>query len=243
MPVASKSKDVIFVVLLLFGIVIAMQSRSILVARQQKSKEQTPIQSLSAERDQVKLEGLELQQNLRNLEKEMEEIIKRFDSGDNPILNELVRTRKTMQLINGFTDVKGNGVILILNDAPARTEVDPRELIIHDSDIIAILNELRAAGAQALAINDERIIATSKQLCAGPTILINKNRYPVPYVIKAIGDPEALYSALERSEAVLIMRIYNIRVDIRKENEILIPRFKAYDSIDKMISGMEVVEK
>lgn len=240
---ATRSKSILFVIFLLFGMVITMQLRSILLAQQQKSKEQTSIQSLSTELEQVKTEGLELQENLRMLEEEMEEIIKRFDSGDNPTLNELVKTRKNMQLINGFTSVRGDGVVITLNDAPARTEVDPNELIIHDSDITAILNDLKAAGAQALAINDERIIATSKQLCTGPTILINKSRYPVPYIIKAIGDQEALYSALEQSESVFIMRIYNIRVDIRKEKDILVPRFKVYESIDKMISGMEVVDK
>ncbi len=240
---ATRSKSILFVIFLLFGMVITMQLRSILLAQQQKSKEQTSIQSLSTELEQVKTEGLELQENLRMLEEEMEEIIKRFDSGDNPTLNELVKTRKNMQLINGFTSVRGDGVVITLNDAPAKTEVDPNELIIHDSDITAILNDLKAAGAQALAINDERIIATSKQLCTGPTILINKSRYPVPYIIKAIGDQEALYSALEQSESVFIMRIYNIRVDIRKEKDILVPRFKVYESIDKMISGMEVVDK
>lgn len=240
---ATRSKSILFVIFLLFGMVITMQLRSILLAQQQKSREQTSIQSLSTELEQVKTEGLELQENLRMLEEEMEEIIKRFDSGDNPTLNELVKTRKNMQLINGFTSVRGDGVVITLNDAPAKTEVDPNELIIHDSDITAILNDLKAAGAQALAINDERIIATSKQLCTGPTILINKSRYPVPYIIKAIGDQEALYSALEQSESVFIMRIYNIRVDIRKEKDILVPRFKVYESIDKMISGMEVVDK
>lgn len=240
---ASKAKGILFVVFLLFGMFVTMQARSIILAQQHKSQDQTSIQSLSEELEQVKLEGLELQEALRTLEEEMEEIIKSFDSGDNPILNELVKTRRHLQLINGFTDVKGKGVTVTLNDAPARTEAYPSELVIHDSDIITILNELRAAGAQAIAINDERIIATSKQLCAGPTILINKNRYPAPYTIKAIGDPDALYAALEQSEVVFIMRIYNIRVDIRKEEEILIPRYRVYESIDKMISGMEVVDK
>lgn len=94
-----------------------------------------------------------------------------------------------------------------------------------------------------MAINDERILATSKQICAGPTILINQNRYPVPYVVKAIGDPDALYDAIEQSEAVIIMRIYDIQVDIRKESEIIIPRYRTYRNIRNMISGLEVVEK
>ena len=167
-----------------------------------------------------------------------------WSNNDNPMLNDLMQERKEALLYSGMTDVKGSGVIVTLNDAPARTGVDPSELIIHDMDIIEILNDLRAAGAQALAINDERILAISKQFCAGPTILINQNRYPVPYIIKAIGDPEALYTALEESEAVIIMRIYNIQVDIRKEQEMVIPRYKTYyQGIEKLISGLEVVNQ
>lgn len=239
----KKTRAILFVVFLFFGMFITMQFRTVLLAQQQKSREETSIQSLASELEQVKQEGLELQGMLRELEEDLEEMISQFDSGDNPILNDLVKTRRQLQLMNGFTDVKGSGVVVVLNDAPARENIDPSELVIHDSDITAVLNELRAAGAQALSINDERIIATSKQLCTGPTILINQNRYPVPYTIKAIGDPDELYSALENSEAVFIMRVYNIQVDMRKEQEIIIPRFKAYENIKRMISGMEVVDK
>jgi uncharacterized protein YlxW (UPF0749 family) len=222
---------------------ITMQFRTILLAQQQTARGQTSLQSLSAELEEVMREGSQLQEQIRAIEEEMDEIMNQWENNDNPMLNELVRERKEAQLFSGMTDVKGSGVIITLNDAPARTEVDPSELIIHDMDILEIMNELRAAGAQALSINDERILSTSKQFCAGPTILINQNRYPVPYIIKAIGDPEALYTALEESEAVIIMRIYNIQVDIRKEQEIVIPKFKAYQDIEHMISGLEVVNQ
>ena len=238
-----KSKGVLFVVFLLFGMIITMQFRTILLAQQQNGMGHSSVQSLSSELDQVKNEGLRLLEELQKLEEEKAEIMRQISNDGNPVINELLSDKNELQIVNGLTDVKGSGVIITLNDAPARTEMDPRQLIIHDSDIIRILNELRAAGAQALAINDERILATSKQICAGPTILINQNRYPVPYVVKAIGDPDALYDAIEQSEAVIIMRIYDIQVDIRKESEIIIPRYRTYRNIRNMISGLEVVEK
>lgn len=238
-----KSKGVLFVVFLLFGMIITMQFRTILLAQQQNGMGHSSVQSLSSELEQVKNEGLRLLEELQKLEEEKAEIMRQISNDGNPVINELLSDKNELQIVNGLTDVKGSGVIITLNDAPARTEMDPRQLIIHDSDIIRILNELRAAGAQALAINDERILATSKQICAGPTILINQNRYPVPYVVKAIGDPDALYDAIEQSEAVIIMRIYDIQVDIRKESEIIIPRYRTYRNIRNMISGLEVVEK
>lgn len=239
----QRTKGILFVVFLLLGMLITMQFRTILLTQQQGVMGQASIQSLTGELEQVKNEGFQLQEQLRMLEEEKDELINQWSNDDNPVLNDLIRTRKEALLYSGFTDVKGSGITVTLNDAPARNGMDPKDLIIHDMDIVLILNELRVAGAQALSINDERILATSKQFCAGPTILINQSRYPVPYVIKAIGDPDALYNALEESEAVIIMRVYDIQVDIRKEEEMIIPKFKAYQNIENMISGLEVVDQ
>lgn len=238
-----KTNGVLFVVFLLFGMVITMQFRSILLVQKQNAAGQTSAQTLSAELEQTKNEGIRLMEELKKLEEEKSDLIKQLSNDGNPMIDELLNRKHELQMINGLTDVKGSGIIITLNDAPARTEISPQQLIIHDEDITRILNELRAAGAQAISINDERIIATTKHYCAGPTILINRTRYPVPYVIKAIGDPDTLYDAVEQSEAVVILRIYNIQVDIRKESEILIPKYKTYGSIENMISGLEVVEK
>lgn len=239
-----KTKGALFAVFFLFGMIITMQFRTILSAQQKNPVGESSIQALSSQLEQAIEEGIQLQEELRQMEEEREEIERQLGNDNNPLINELLTERDRMELLSGFTSVKGSGVVVTLNDAPARDpDMDPSQLIIHDGDIAAILNILKAAGAQAIAINDERIMATSKQLCAGPTILINQSRYPVPYIIKAIGDPDALYEALEESEAVVVMHIYNVQVDIRREMEVIIPGFKAYQSIGNMISGMEVVEQ
>jgi uncharacterized protein YlxW (UPF0749 family) len=239
----KKAKGVLFVVFLLFGMIITMQFRTVLLAQQQSTGGESQVQSLTVELEQAKNEGIKLLEELQRLEKEKDEIMRQLSNDGNPVINELLNKKDELLLVSGLTDVKGSGVVITLNDAPARTEIDPRQLIIHDMDIVQILNILRAAGAQAISINDERIITTSKHFCAGPTILINQKRYPVPYVIKAIGDPDELYNAVEQNEAVVILRIYDIQVDIRKESEIVIPGYKTYGSIENMISGLEVVEK
>lgn len=239
----QRYKGILFIVFLLFGMILTMQFRTILIAQQQSSASDTSVQTLSVELEQIRREGIQLLEELTRLEEEIDEIVSQWGNDNNPMISGLQMEISEAQLYSGFLDAKGSGVVITLNDAPAREEMDPEDLIIHDIDIIKILNELRAAGAQALSINDERIMATSTQLCMGPTILINKNRYPVPYVIKAIGDPEALYTAVEENADVLIMRgVYNIRVDVQKEQEIIIPGFKSWQGIEHMISGLEVVE-
>lgn len=142
--------------------------------------------------------------------------------------------------MSGLTDVTGKGVVVILNDAEKVSEDENvMDYIIHDEDVYNVINELRAAGAQAISINNERIIATSEMRCAGPTIKINNNRYAVPYEIKAIGDSDVLYDNLKDSNIVNYMKEYRKRVDIQKNDNIIIPAFK--NDISGLISKLEVV--
>ena len=113
--------------------------------------------------------------------------------------------------------------------------------IITRKDDKIILNDLKKAGAQAISINGERIVAISEQVCAGPTILVNRNRYPVPYIINAIGDPDLLYESLSRSERIALMIEDRIRVEIKKSKEVIVPGFSHSDNLDDFISHLEVV--
>jgi len=158
--------------------------------------------------------------------------------------DQLRREWDVIKLQTGLVGVEGPGIRITLDDAPAREPDMPFSwFIIHDYDIRSILNDLKIAGAQAIAINGERVVPMSEQICAGPTIIINGNRYPVPYVIEAIGDPDALYEAMNISDKVLELRRFNIQADIKKEDRIRISKFSGADKLDRYISGLEVVVK
>ena len=169
----------------------------------------------------------------------------------NEIINEYVLEQKDdnlardwekVRLTTGLVGVKGPGITIKLDDAPARQPDTPLSwLIIHDQDIKVILNDLKKAGAQAIAVNGERVVPMSEQVCAGPTILINGNRHAVPYVIEAIGDPDALYVSISNSGRIAEMTEFNIRVEITKSKELKLSKFSG--KLDKYISGLEVVKK
>ncbi|PYG88550.1 uncharacterized protein YlxW (UPF0749 family) [Ruminiclostridium sufflavum DSM 19573] len=144
-----------------------------------------------------------------------------------------------LKLISGLTDVTGEGVLITLNDAEMPESETAMDYIIHDKDIYSVVNQLKMAGAIAIAINNERIIATSEQICAGPTVKINNNRYAVPYEIKAIGDSEVLYEALKDSYLINDMLTFKKRVTFTKENNIIIPKFA--NDINGLISRLEVI--
>ena len=104
--------------------------------------------------------------------------------------------------------MKGPGIIVTLNDSklPYPKDMPPGVLpgmapenIIHDTDINQTVNELKTAGAEAISVNDQRLVATSPVRCAGPTVYVNNTMAAPPFVIKAIGDAKTLQAALNIS--------------------------------------------
>ena len=101
------------------------------------------------------------------------------------------------RFLAGLTSVQGPGIVVTLNDSKRHIsrKIPPGMAppdIIHDTDINQVVNELKATGAEAIAINDQRLVATSPVRCVGPTISVNNVPQTPPFVIKAIGNPKAL---------------------------------------------------
>jgi len=111
-------------------------------------------------------------------------------------------------ILAGLVAVTGPGVVVTLRDSkklPPRPSdmtaedyaVLTQDYIIHDRDIQGVINELRAAGAEAIAVNDQRVVAITAVRCVGPVVQVNgvpTNGSPVR--IKALGDPDALVSSM-----------------------------------------------
>lgn len=88
-----------------------------------------------------------------------------------------------------------------------------------------LVNELNAAGAEAIAINDERIISTTEIRDAGDYIVINTNRHSAPFEIKALGNPDTLEASLMLLGGVADTLGEDLEIKIRKENSIKIPKY------------------
>ncbi len=122
----------------------------------------------------------------------------------------------------GLTDVYGPGVVVTLEDAKTFDPGLPSEnFIVHDSDIRSLVNELLAAGAEAISINGERIVSTTAIRCVGPVVIVNNSRSSAPFVIKAIGNSNTLESALNLNGGILSeLRSWNMGVTVQKSNRI-----------------------
>lgn len=100
----------------------------------------------------------------------------------------------------GLTRVTGPGVRVSLSDGPDECSAESEECRIQDSDLQQTVNALFGAGAEAVAINGERVIATTAIRRAGRSLLVNYRVLNPPYVIEAIGNPDRLLLDFSRSD-------------------------------------------
>ena len=96
--------------------------------------------------------------------------------------------------ITGLTEVTGAGVIVTLTDSKKdiSSSLNPSDLIVHDLDVLSVINELKNAGAEAISINEQRLVTTSAIECDGNIIKVNGEKIGAPFTIKVIGLPEVL---------------------------------------------------
>ncbi len=107
--------------------------------------------------------------------------------------------------------VTGPGVRVTLNDAPLEVKpagVDDDALVVHQQDIQAVVNALWSAGAEAMSIQGQRVVATTGIKCVGNSVVLHGVPYAPPYVIEAIGDTARMDTALKDSTAVQIYQQY-----------------------------------
>ncbi len=149
------------------------------------------------------------------------------DSGSSALKQELEKAH----LIMGITDVSGSGIEISLADSVAAKGQSDSTDIVHDRDLRDVVNELYNAGAEAISINSERIVATTSIRCVGSTIMINEKRCSSPFVIKAIGDSASLESALTIRGGVLdVLKLYNIQVNVTKSDKVKIGKYTGHMS-------------
>ena len=165
---------------------------------------------------------------LEKAEIELEKLRAETTNNDNE-LSEIEDQIKKGNKIVGFSDVSGPGVVITLSDSNKTTSTssltDLNSLLVHDMDVLSVINELKNAGAEAISINNQRIITTSAIVCGGNIITINGEKVGAPFEIRAIGLPEQL-AALSRPGGYLsVLKEYGIGTELKKQDNITIPKY------------------
>ncbi|WP_297985339.1 DUF881 domain-containing protein [uncultured Campylobacter sp.] len=135
-------------------------------------------------------------------------------------------------MLLGMTNVQGTGLEITLQDNLTATSenlgifFDASALIVHDKDLIEVVNALKNAGAEAISINGQRVVTTTAITCAGNIIKINGQKVGSPFVIKAIGNQELLYGSLVMPGGYLeLLKDNGVLVEAKKVENITIEKF------------------
>jgi uncharacterized protein YlxW (UPF0749 family) len=136
----------------------------------------------------------------------------------------------------GLVPLSGPGVEITLDDAPTRSDgvlpagATPDDLVIHQSDVQAVVNAVWASGADGVAIMGKRLVATSAVRCVGNVLLLQGRTYSPPFVVTAIGNGPAVRSQLAASREVAILQqavdSYGLTFGVRDRATVSLP---AYD--------------
>lgn len=188
------------------------------------------IENLIIEKDELELQKQELLSQLGEKEATLEqfEAAATISIEDKDIQVLLWQSRA----LGGLADLQGPGVRIYLNDRPRATILESEAFnlsnyIVHDTDLLGVVNELRSAGAEAIEINGVRILSSSRITCGGPTINVGREeRFSPPFIVQAIGDPDALFANFMQDDSIYgKLRFYGLEFRIEKAENIIVPRF------------------
>lgn len=151
------------------------------------------------------------------------------DEKNDKIVEDMRAQIKDYGMFTGNVEVEGSGIILTIDDGTTNVNeesmADVMSKLLHDSDMALIINELRQAGAEAICVNNHRIVPWSGAVCAWAFIQFEDgSRESAPFKIYAIGDPEKLEAALlEDGSHIKELMVRKLFVEIEKSERIIMP--------------------
>lgn len=204
-------------VCIILGVMLAWQYKSINYNQSVSNLQNKRVDELKDDLIRIQKQKNDLEDKLKTLEKE-NQTYEKVKAGDSDAARQIQNNLDKARIFAGLTDVKGKGVVVTIENNSY--------LYVEDADIMNVINELRASGAQAISVNDERIVAMSEIREAGQYIMINGKQMVSPFVIKAISDPDKLERSLRLIGGVLeILEEVQLKVDVKQADNVIIPRF------------------
>jgi uncharacterized protein YlxW (UPF0749 family) len=149
---------------------------------------------------------------LDELQKEVKTLSRTSAPADNH-LSGLTRAADGLAATAATTKVRGPALEVTLDDAKRAADSLPDgftadDIVVHQQDVQAVVNALWTSGAEAMMIQDQRVIATSAVRCVGNTLILQGRVYSPPYRITAIGDIDRMERGLDADPSVTIYKQY-----------------------------------
>lgn len=238
-----RSQMSIGIICILLGFMISYQFK--MINKQNSATVVEPDKNtpeIITENEQLKQSKIDMQKKIDELDvktKEYENAAGGRDTASELLNKELEETR----ILTGETEVQGPGLIIYIepkSDVFGSRATNNQS--IYDSDLVHIVNELNSAGSEAISINDIRYTSRSGIRNAGNAILMNDEKisYNSRVVIKAIGENDILYGAIDFSGAIPPDLIDSCKVTFEKSDKITVPK---YNKTYKFEYAKPIVEK
>ncbi|CAH0217779.1 hypothetical protein SRABI96_02334 [Peribacillus sp. Bi96] len=139
---------------------------------------------------ELQRELLQKQGNVSKIEKDLAQ--------EKQLFFNLAKDTEKYRMYLGKVKVKGTGLQVTLEDGTDMgSEANVNNYLVHEQHVFKVVNELYISGAEAIAINGQRLNHDSYIICNGPVITIDGHQHPAPFIISAIGDPEVLGASLD----------------------------------------------
>ena len=213
----EKGRLSIACVCMVLGFMLAVQFRTT-----QDIKAATPLQRVEV-----------LTERLQKLETENDDLRSELqDLKSNAVAGSGEKLSEDMLMISGGVALEGPGIIVTIDDsakgAQELKKADDLNLyLVHDEDLLKVVNELRAAGAEAISLNGQRLTATSEIRCAGPIVSVNNVRSAPPFEIRAIGNIKDLENAINMRGGVAdTLKVWGIHMELASSEKVWIPAYK-----------------
>ena len=178
--------------------------------------------------------GIDLLKSQLDLERQETVKLEKELLDEKGVSQDRLRVVKRYRELAGMTDVTGQGIILTLSESKGTGgfEKEPGQFLIHQEDLLNIINELWYHGAEAISVGSpdggkmERITTFSPIRCRGGVIEINDTEMFPPFEIRVVGEADKLKSVLERRGGYLAnLKAYSIDSKIETYEAVFIPKY------------------
>ncbi len=128
----------------------------------------------------------------------------------------------------GYAPLRGEGVVVTLSDRQLKAQPQPAGNgipgLVHDFDLLAVVNELRAARATGISVGGVRLTNQTAIRCVGPTILVGGRKIAIPVRVEATGNAALLQKALTLPNGIAAgMKATGPRVEVRTAANLRLP--------------------
>ena len=166
---------------------------------------------------------------MEKVNKELESYRSKASENDGTVAEKEEQLKKDNAIL-GLNEVTGSGVVITLRDnqnasvSSMKAGDDISNYLVHEIDLLKIINELKNAGAIAISINGQRIIPTTSINCAGNITRVNGEIVGTPFVIKAVGGS---FETLERPGGYIdwLRDDYGIDISVKIQNNVTVEKY------------------